>query len=1347
MLLVMSGAAAFAQRIVVKGTDFTSTTFLSEQELKDTRQSGYIRGFGMADFAVTVPQTGWYELWVQASPSATDIYLDGVYLINTPFASGVWTPKENAEKVVNLYLTQGKHTLRFDHSWPWGIPWMNRFFLEPAKDVTGMVRLSPVKDYLVFRKGEAFPVQLQAGRQPQAYALTFTVSDVNTGKTVHTLQRQIAAGDGVSVETLFIPTDREGTFDLKAWDAQGNAVERVMQYLVIDTKQRPVPTAKVEKELIATIDCSKQAPDYVSSGGTRSITATFGNYLEGGTKGRVEDLDNADWFAYTLHLPSIQDTYEAEVEYPDDDLRTFLISMVDDVPNPYAPTLGVRSGGEFPLTNKMQTQELYFYPRRNDPRLFFQGWYRGQRAAVSRIRIYRITGNLPVLATGKRGGRQFGFYQEEPLRFTSYWGAMPDGNTFTNINRPADRLGQWANYLGANLWHPTIEVYQSMMWPSKVLQGQSLSDTDGYGILGPPTLKEPLKKDLVRLMLLNCEKYGMDFIGEMHLPVNWVLARDLDRRFGGKGTFEDDSPAKPWLSVGKDGKVDTCLYNALYPGVQDFIASVIQEVADRYKDSPAFKGLDLRLMAWQFSAWQCLPSIYWGYEDYTVAQFSKETGIAVPVANDDPQRFTKRYDWLMAHAYQPWVDWRCRKVHQYHQRLAAILTKARPDLALHLDAYGPTYDIKFSRDVDFKAYERLGWAGLIRESGIDPALYRQDRNIILNETRVYPPGGRSMDPVLEARGWDQSSDQQAIDGAAKPVTGGTVSYVHFDANSYEGEMVRVEDLGLGKKSQFHNSETVHGAGVINPAGRHALSRFANTLADGNIVYITDGSHGYAQGQPQYLRDFLAEYLSLPAIGMTRLAGADDPVALWSGQQQGLTYFYLVNRAPYAVDVTVRFSARPTLKRLVTGQVVAVSADKSIRLSLNSYQLLTFSATGGVPTSVVTTVPAAVKTQLQGQLAFVGELLAGKGAAANVTLVPFSLVDQQHAEKKLAEARAACTAGRYVAARRALLHNHLMTVYEAFGAYPPELLYRKAPKQPDLAFTPDALLAKLDPAGREIASIVPTAKIAAALPGEQVLAWQGASLTIGQETPIPNRFRISLAYLTQKPYARPTILVDGQVIPGQQVKAVQENRLWGQLTLLSTVTLRQGAHRVEMRPQPGARVGVFYLKIDPVYHDLATNAWMVIGPFSGTDTNDEKIGMAKVNPPELTRDFTASYPGDAGKMVSWRHADTTESYVNLHTLTGSYNWRVGYAVTTIESPENRTAELKFGVDYWARIWLNGEKVYEQKDGHGPPRPAQFTIPVQLKKGSNELLLKIHAGSSGNGFWCGISDPGDLRVAPK
>ena len=54
-----------------------------------------------------------------------------------------------------------------------------------------------------------------------------------------------------------------------------------------------------------------------------------------------------------------------------------------------------------------------------------------------------------------------------------------------------------------------------------------------------------------------------------------------------------------------------------------------------------------------------------------------------------------------------------------------------------------------------------------------------------------------------------------------------------------------------------------------------------------------------------------------------------------------------------------------------------------------------------------------------------------------------------------------------------------------------------------------------------------------------------------------------------------------------------------------------------------------------------------------------------------------------------------------------------------------------LDYFGKIWLNGKllKVYDSM--HGGVREPMM-IPIELKKGENELLLKVHAGSAGNEF---------------
>ena len=138
----------------------------------------------------------------------------------------------------------------------------------------------------------------------------------------------------------------------------------------------------------------------------------------------------------------------------------------------------------------------------------------------------------------------------------------------------------------------------------------------------------------------------------------------------------------------------------------------------------------------------------------------------------------------------------------------------------------------------------------------------------------------------------------------------------------EGEMIEYARLGM-QRGLLQNKETIHGAGLLNGAGRHALMRYANAMADGNITWMTDGSHGQVVGQPQFTGEFFAEYRALPEIGMTRLAGSGDPVALWYGGGSGARYFYLVNRTCWPVNVELQFSAPPKLTRLATGDKIPV----------------------------------------------------------------------------------------------------------------------------------------------------------------------------------------------------------------------------------------------------------------------------------------------------------------------------------------------------------------------------------------------------------------------------------------
>jgi len=147
-------------------------------------------------------------------------------------------------------------------------------------------------------------------------------------------------------------------------------------------------------------------------------------------------------------------------------------------------------------------------------------------------------------------------------------------------------------------------------------------------------------------------------------------------------------------------------------------------------------------------------------------------------------------------------------------------------------------------------------------------------------------------------------------------------------------------------------------------------------------------------------------------------------------------------------------------------------------------------------------------------------------------------------------------------------------------------------------------------------------------------------------------------------------------------------------------------------------------------DTYIRDWQVIGPFPG---DKELTGYDQVAPLSTTVDVSASYPGADGKTVKWkRTTDAGEPAIGPHGIdfqdlfgTGGiteFSYRNAYAWTAIDSDRERQVAFCLRADDTAAIWLNGEQVFAKVYGefHGDVR----TDPVTLKKGRNELLMKIN-----------------------
>lgn len=131
------------------------------------------------------------------------------------------------------------------------------------------------------------------------------------------------------------------------------------------------------------------------------------------------------------------------------------------------------------------------------------------------------------------------------------------------------------------------------------------------------------------------------------------------------------------------------VYNPIHPKVQERMMAVIDEIAERYSDSPAFGGVEFILWTMAMPWFKNLEN---GYGNVETHLFEEETGIRIPVSYKDRERFSKRYEWLMSHAKEEWVDWRCRKIHDLFIRMRDALVKRGPDLRLII-GLEPIHDV------------------------------------------------------------------------------------------------------------------------------------------------------------------------------------------------------------------------------------------------------------------------------------------------------------------------------------------------------------------------------------------------------------------------------------------------------------------------------------------------------------------------------------------------------------------------------------------------------------------------------------------------------------------------------
>ena len=861
---------------------------------------------GWVEYDFNVSETGWYKFNVPV----TNNYASVRYIFDDKMQDRPLAPNNDW-----IWLDAGAHILRAEDYFWTGFPNITSLRLEKAneEDGPGFRLLRP--GVSSFRSDECPEVTLIVGGDSKSYELIGRISsrDKNLVETI-----KVKATD-TPYATTFRLQCTPGDHDVLLSRVGLGRVPLTQRFNYTVFGVDKVDPKFIRGSLVQEIDLAKIEPNFTSGptyveeskAGLYRVSDRYGfTEFERSPKPRRDDAHRPSWFAYELTLTDISRPFILEIDYPDDANRASVVAIRsnDDPPFSFPVSIALETGIIWPLSGKMASRDVMFWASDVHPRVVIMNVHNGTLAAAAKIRVYAADEfEKPVLESPKRSEkRDFVFWYEEGENFDHLVNVHAGTGHSYNL---VDRWLREMKFFGASTIIPTVAIYNFAFYPS--LFNLAFSHPD---------------HDLLRAILLDAERFDLKVrpqlapradeilwnVGETtSRRTHMLLSRDGQRKF-----------------VKADGSIEIPpYYNALDPYIQDWYVGMVGELADRYKDFPAFDGIDLRVTSWANTALNNLVSLDWGYDQATIARFAKESGIDIPGeliagGKDDSEMAPRRYNFIIKNCRQKWIDWRCRKIFELYMRLRDRIRAANPRFKLSVSIFSTTSDVP---DHEVAPND-------LTEAGIDLSLLRElDGVAIINATGYY--GRRETAETWQRRSHAYLMKQQSFSSFASKFERPNIliSMANIEAVP---EIVPQASLGLHSMS----SEPWSSSAASNPPGRLYLERFATVLGQTDAVMLGDGGNGYVFSSTT-MKEFQEQFRLLPAVPFNRLDRASDMIALW---QKG-DIFYLINMTPFPVRTTLGVRSQTKISR-ADGSGSIDTQDKRALVLLHPFELLVFQTT-------------------------------------------------------------------------------------------------------------------------------------------------------------------------------------------------------------------------------------------------------------------------------------------------------------------------------------------------------------------------------------------------------------------
>ena len=602
------------------------------------------------------------------------------------------------------------------------------------------------------------------------------------------------------------------------------------------------------------------------------------------------------------------------VSYPDDRDRAFdVIVNSPNFPCTYDTQGGVIAGREYENTGQMQHYDLLYWPRERDQALFLTTWVAGAPAAITGFEVYELQGTLPPALIGPADPqkRRLGLYWEDQTLGEAFGGRPGETDATRFTAESADRMIEYARWTGQNQLIYPITAYQG---PTYLSLSENLMTGTGQ--------RHP--QEYVDLLLKRFEQAAPNgefgFLPSINCCLSSSLLLPIEKYV--------KTPEAGYLRVDNQGRMVSGQFpqlNVLHPLYQERLTSLINEMCVRWGKSPAFKGVQLHLV-WESSFW--LADLKWGYDDFTIGLFEKDTGLKLPAFTGD-DRYAQRHDWLMKRKKEEWLDWRCRKVTQFYSQLARLLSSARPDLRLIV---GLRY--MSEGDCNLPLWEQSGRSmrAIYRGAGLDFDQLAKIPNVEIQKYffpadmawRRLGATGNAMYNGLELSRSDELRETLTR-GGQQPVS------INMHIEYFESDIDERDPI----KDLWWQGPRWRVAG-LSPSGRNYLELFAEAVARYDAPMVTSGGFIVGtMGHNEEVAEFAKAYRALPAGRFETIRGTSDVAVVRVGPGG---YLYVVSRSPFPLAVHLKGPATATLTDLSDN---ARLTGPDLLVALKPYQLRSF----------------------------------------------------------------------------------------------------------------------------------------------------------------------------------------------------------------------------------------------------------------------------------------------------------------------------------------------------------------------------------------------------------------------